>query len=82
VLWAIAAMAADTTEPMQRAQAKTDKAMQDGATADERFAHMMISHHQGAIDISKIGLEDIRTRICGAWLRKRSRRTSTASHNE
>ena len=64
LLLATPAVAADSMDQMQQAQAKMDKAMQAGAergdTPDERFVRMMIPHHQGAIDMSRIGLEEIK----------------------
>ena len=57
------AFAADN-EAMQDAHRKMDKEMQAGmnssGSAEERFVRMMIPHHQGAINMSRLALPDIR----------------------
>lgn len=51
-------------QQMQQAHTKMDQAMQAGmqagVTPDERFVRMMIQHHQGAVDMSKMALEQIK----------------------
>ena len=58
-----AAFAADN-EAMQDAHRKMDKEMKAGmessGSAEERFVRMMIPHHQGAIDMSRLALPDIK----------------------
>ena len=57
------ASAADN-EAMKDARRKMDKEMQAGmessGSAEERFVRMMIPHHQGAIDMSRLALPEIK----------------------
>lgn len=58
-----AASAADNGA-MRDARQKMDQQMQAGmersGSAEERFVRMMIPHHQGAIDMSRLALPDIK----------------------
>ena len=57
------ALAADN-EAMQDAHHKMDKDMKAGmessGSSEERFVRMMIPHHQGAVDMSRLALPDIK----------------------
>ena len=57
------ASAADN-EAMKDARRKMDKEMQAGmessGSVEERFVRMMIPHHQGAIDMSRLALPNIK----------------------
>jgi uncharacterized protein (DUF305 family) len=58
-----AVMAADN-DAMQDAHCKMDQQMQAGfqseGSPEERFVRMMIPHHQGAVDMSRLALPDIK----------------------
>lgn len=58
-----AAYAADN-EAMHEAHRKMDQqmqaAMESSGSPEERFVRMMIPHHQGAVDMSRLALPDIK----------------------
>lgn len=59
-----AALAAGTPDQMEAAQMKMDQqmqaAMQSPGSPDERFVRIMIPHHQGAIEMSRLSLDELK----------------------
>lgn len=76
-----AVMAADDNA-MRDAHRKMDQQMQAGmensGSADERFVRMMIPHHQGAVDMSRLALPDIKD----AELRRMAEKTMRENEKE
>lgn len=64
LLGATPAGAAGNMDQMQAVHAKMDQQMQAGmqsaSTEDERFVRMMIPHHQGAVEMSRLSLGEIK----------------------